>query len=57
MMGRVISAIGTIYNRLGDPRTKNAMICTLLLLSAFGVIAPAKATALRDMVLTMVGVQ
>jgi hypothetical protein len=57
MMHRLRSLISTIYDKLGDPRTKNAMICTLLMLSAFGVIAPAQATALRDIVLSMVGVQ
>jgi hypothetical protein len=57
MITRLRSIISTIYDKLGDPRTKNAMISALLLMSAFGVIAPAKATALRDLVLSMVGVQ
>lgn len=44
-----------IYNHLGDPRTKNAVIAILLILTGFGVIAPARATSLRDLVLSMVG--
>jgi hypothetical protein len=44
-----------LYNHLGDPRTKNAVIAILLILTGFGVLAPATATSLRDLVLSMVG--
>jgi hypothetical protein len=40
------------YDKLGDPRTKNALIALLALLSAFGMVAPETATALRDSVLS-----
>lgn len=39
------------YDRLGDPRTKNVLIVLLALMTAFGMIAPETATALRDAVL------
>jgi uncharacterized membrane protein len=55
MLARVTAAGRWIYNHLGDPRTKNTVIFVLLLLSAFGMIAPATATSLRDIALSMVG--
>lgn len=50
-----LQALATlVYDHLGDPRTKNVLIVVLTLMSAFGVIAPATATSLRDMVLGLV---
>ena len=54
MLAKVSAVIQWLYNPLGDPRTKNIFILALLALSAFGMIAPATATSLRDMVLSMV---
>jgi hypothetical protein len=47
------SVISTIYDKLGDPRSKNAMLVILLILTAFGMVAPDRATSLRDTVLAM----
>jgi hypothetical protein len=55
MLARVIEAVRWLYNHLGDPRSKNALIFTLTLMTLFGVLAPATATSLRDIVLSMVG--
>jgi hypothetical protein len=56
MLGKAYTAaakaVSTVYCRLGDPRTKNALIALLALLSAFGMVAPETATALRDSVLS-----
>lgn len=54
MLKSVLNALGGIYNRLGDPRTKNVLIALLALASAFGVIAPETATSIRDAVTGLV---
>jgi hypothetical protein len=54
MLARVTAAGRWIYNHLGDPRTKNIIILILLCLSGFGMLAPATATSMRDLVLSMV---
>jgi hypothetical protein len=56
LLQRTTTVISVVYNKLGDPRTKNAAIFVLMLMSAFGILAPATATSLRDMVLSMIGV-
>lgn len=45
--------ISWIYNHGGDPRTKNCLILLLLAACAFGMVAPERATGLRDIVLSM----
>lgn len=50
---RARKLVSTIYDRLGDPRSKNALIFILMLLTAFGMLAPDVATNLRDSVLKM----
>jgi hypothetical protein len=50
---KAVAVISTIYDKLGDPRSKNVLIFILLLLTAFGMIAPDTATALRDTILKM----
>lgn len=52
-MLKVKALASLIYDKLGDPRTKNALLVILLLLTAFGMIAPETATSLRDTVLAM----
>lgn len=37
----------------GDKRTKNCLLFALILMTAFGVIAPKEATSLRDLILSM----
>jgi hypothetical protein len=44
---------GVIYDKLGDPRSKNALLFVLALLTLFGMVAPETATSLRDTVLGM----
>lgn len=50
---KVIAVISTIYDKLGDPRSKNVLIFILLLMTAFGMVAPETATQLRDTILKM----
>lgn len=49
----VRDALAALYSAMGDPRAKNAAILILALLSAFGILAPETATALRNAVLAM----
>jgi len=49
----VLKVISAIYEKAGDPRSKNAALLILLLMTAFGMIDPERATALRDTVLKM----
>jgi uncharacterized membrane protein len=57
MKQKLTALVTWIYDHLGDPRTKNLLILILTLMSAFGMIAPATATSLRDAVLSMLGAQ
>jgi hypothetical protein len=52
-MSRVTSALSALYNYLGDPRTKNVLLVALLAMTAFGMVAPESATALRDTILAL----
>lgn len=52
LFAKVSALAGVIYNKLGDPRTKNLLITVLALMSAFGMIAPDTATALRNTVVS-----
>ena len=38
---------------LGDPKTKNALLVVLLLMTAFGIVAPDVATSLRDTIIAL----
>jgi hypothetical protein len=42
-----------VYDKIGDPRSKNALLFILLLMTAFGIVAPDTATSLRDTVIAM----
>lgn len=42
-----------LWSFLGDPKTKNAFLVILLLLTAFGMVAPETATKMRDIILSM----
>lgn len=53
MKAKLCALMALLYDRAGDPRTKNALLVILLLLTAFGMIAPDTATSLRDTVLAM----
>ena len=50
---RVLRLLELVYDRLGDPRTKNVLIVILALMSAFGWLAPDAARSLRDAVLSL----
>jgi uncharacterized membrane protein len=53
LQARALHIWEVVYDRLGDPRTKNVAILILSLMSAFGIIAPKTATSLRDLVLSL----
>lgn len=52
-MNKLKAAIGWLYDHLGDPRSKNVLIFVLLTMTLFGMVAPERATQLRDIVLSM----
>jgi hypothetical protein len=52
-MKKIGAIISWLYDHLGDPRTKNVIIVALLIACVFGVVAPERATGLRDIVLSM----
>jgi hypothetical protein len=52
MKDKLLAAWSLVYNRLGDPRTKNMLILILTLMTAFGMLAPDTATNLRNAVLS-----
>ena len=53
MKQKAVAVISAVYDKLGDPRSKNVLIFVLLLMTAFGMVAPDTATALRDLILKM----
>lgn len=53
MLKKLGAVVRHIYNHLGDPRTKNALLVILLALTGFGMVAPEVATNLRDTVLAL----
>ena len=53
LWSRARALLKLVYDRLGDPRTKNVLIVILALMSAFGILAPETATRLRDAVLAL----
>lgn len=42
-----------LWSFLGDPKTKNALLVILLLLTGFGMVAPETATSLRDTIIAL----
>jgi hypothetical protein len=40
-----------LWSFLGDPRTKNMLLVILLAMTGFGMVAPDKATSMRDTIL------
>jgi hypothetical protein len=52
-MKKLLAIVGAVYNRLGDPRTKNLFLGVLLAMTAFGILDPERATNLRDTILKM----
>ena len=53
MTAKLTAFVRWLYNHLGDPRSKNALLFILLAMTAFGMIAPDAATSLRDTVVAM----
>jgi hypothetical protein len=45
--------ISLIYDKLGDPRSKNVLLFILAAMTLFGMVAPDTATSVRDAVLGM----
>lgn len=52
-MKKALAVISAIYDKLGDPRSKNVLLVILLAMTAFGMVAPETATNLRDTILKM----
>ena len=42
-----------LWSFMGDPKTKNALLVILLLMTFFGIVAPETATSLRDTVVAL----
>lgn len=49
-LGRVASVV---YDRLGDPRTKNVLLAILAAMTLFGIVLPDEATSIRDTLIAM----
>jgi hypothetical protein len=52
-MKKLLAILGVVYDKLGDPRSKNALLFVLLAMTAFGIVAPEQATSLRDTIIKM----
>ncbi len=50
---RLKALASAIYNFAGDKRTKNCLLILLALMTAFGLVAPDRATSIRDTLLTL----
>lgn len=50
---RVAALVRTIYDFAGDKRTKNVLLVILALMTAFGMVAPERATSIRDTLLSL----
>ena len=48
MKDRITKFFTWLWSFLGDPKTKNALLVILLLMTTFGIVAPETATSLRD---------
>lgn len=53
LWAKLCAFVAAIYNRLGDPRSKNVLLFVLLAMTAFGMTAPETATSLRDTILAL----
>jgi hypothetical protein len=53
MTAKLNAFFSAIYNKLGDPRTKNVLLVVLLAMTAFGMVAPESATSMRDTILAL----
>lgn len=42
-----------LWSFLGDAKTKNALLVILLLMTAFGMVAPETATSMRDTIVAL----
>ncbi len=42
-----------LWSFLGDPKTKNGLLVILLLMTAFGMVAPDVATSLRNTIIAL----
>jgi hypothetical protein len=51
LLAKVGAIISLVYNKLGDPRSKNVLLFILALLTLFGMVAPDHATAIRDSIM------
>jgi hypothetical protein len=42
-----------LWSVLGDPKTKNALLVILLVMTGFGMVAPDVATSMRDTIIAL----
>jgi hypothetical protein len=52
-LGKLSALASTLYNFAGDRRTKNCLLVLLAVLTAFGMVAPERATSIRDSLLSL----
>ena len=54
-MSRIIAflkaAASRAWNFMADPKSKNALLFILLVMTAFGMVAPDAATSMRDTII------
>jgi hypothetical protein len=53
MKERIKKALAWLWSFLGDPKTKNALLVILLVMTAFGMVAPETATSMRDTIIAL----
>lgn len=53
MKAKLSAALTWLWSFLGDPKTKNALLVILLLMTAFGMVAPETATSMRDTIVAL----
>jgi hypothetical protein len=53
MKAKISAFFKWLWAFLGDPKTKNACLVILLLMTAFGMVAPETATSMRDTIVAL----
>jgi hypothetical protein len=53
VLARLRALASALYNFAGDRRTKNCLLVLLAVMTAFGMVAPDRATSIRDTLLSL----
>ena len=53
VFARLRAVAAALYDFAGDNRTKNCLLIALALVTAFGIVAPERATSIRDTLLSL----